>query len=134
MNRILCEWNPEKILGIFLRLECAFHMLDGFLANSYHIHHILTIPNIVRLCCWIWYHLHFYVLWTLIFSRFKNHWNLDKIKILRALLLKPIFKFKFLGEIPRFWREVTSCFSLDIGTLEHDFIKDLSQILIWYHF
>lgn len=51
MNRILCEWNPEKILGIFLRLECAFHMLDGFLANSYHIHHIFTIPNIVRLCC-----------------------------------------------------------------------------------
>ena len=42
MNRILCEWNPEKILGIFLRLECAFHMLDGFLANSYHIHHIFT--------------------------------------------------------------------------------------------
>ena len=47
MNRILCEWNPEKILRIFLRLVCAFHMLDGFLANSYHIHHIFPIPNTV---------------------------------------------------------------------------------------
>ena len=34
----------------------------------------------------------------------------------------------------KYWGKSASCFSLEIGTLDHVFLKIFSQILIWYYF